>query len=158
VITGDDLDGPIRLTGEREIQSFASTTYLSQSLARFVPTEIPAPRGELGPRYDIAYNLTFDAAWTLGVPMEITQRLYPFAEGGPMLFTPEQRLSAEGWWLAADRLTPILASHGIVAPVEDDATTPSPSLSPLWWLAAVLFVAGGTLVLRRARGAPSRVT
>jgi hypothetical protein len=157
VITGDDVDLPIRLTREREINSFASTTHLSQSLARFVPTEIPAPRGELGPRYDIAYNLTFEAAWTLGVPMEITQRLYPFAEGGPVLFTPEQRLSADGWWPAADRLTTILASHGIAAPVEEDAPAPSPSPSPFSWIAALLFVAGGALVLRRARRAPSRV-
>jgi hypothetical protein len=157
VITGGDLDRPIRLTTGREIQSFALATHLSHTLARFVPTKMPAPRGELGPRYDIAYNLTFDAARTLSVPVEITQRIYPFATGGPTLFTPKQRLSADGWWPAAEGVMSILASHGIAAPVEDDALASSPSPSPLWWVASALFVAGGALVLRRAYRAPSRV-
>jgi hypothetical protein len=159
VITGGDLGRPIRLTGGGEIEHLATATYLTQSLDRFVPTENPAPSGELGPRYDISYLLTFDTAKTLGFrwPKLITQRLYPFAEGGPAVFTPEQGLTASGWWAAAERLTGFFATHGITAPVEDHAPAPSPALSPWWWLAAVLFVAGGLLVLRLAARRPSRV-
>jgi hypothetical protein len=158
VITDGDLDRAIRLGSHREIEPFAAYTYFTQSLGRFVPGTVPAPTGELGPRYDVTYHLTSRVARTLGVPTEITQKLYPFTDDGPMLFTPDQGLTAEGWWRADDRAMDILAPHGITAPIESEAPAPASGSTPWWWVAAGLFVSGGAvLILQRANRSPSRV-
>ncbi|MDQ3766478.1 MAG: hypothetical protein M3346_03935, partial [Actinomycetota bacterium] len=54
-------------------------------LAREHPLEPPAD--ELGPRYDLAYHLNLGAAPGLRSDT-VAVHLYPYAEGGPLAYTP----------------------------------------------------------------------
>ncbi|HEX2025305.1 MAG TPA: hypothetical protein VHH92_02810, partial [Actinomycetota bacterium] len=61
------------------------------------------PTGALGPRYDVRVDISVPER-----ARDIVQHLYPYAEGGPVLFTPPgQRFlvpRSGGWYRAPDRL------------------------------------------------------
>ena len=82
------------------------------------PMLATAPRGELGPRFTIAWSLP----WSDGGPTkvdEVEQDLYPYADGGPVVYTaPGQTFYVSehtrgGWFRAPTTLVTRLQTLGI---------------------------------------------
>jgi hypothetical protein len=135
------------------------------------------PDGDLGPRYEARLVITAPK----GQP-DVTQHLYPFAEGGPVLYTPPGQkfvMSAtgeapRGWYDAPPKLIRELHLRGlpttcglpttspaVTSPTDGTAATPSsgPGPSPVVWglaFLAGLLVAGA--VAGRKRAAVRRAT
>jgi hypothetical protein len=108
--------------------------------ARYLTTR---PDGDLGPRYEARLVITVPKR----LP-DVIQHLYPFAEGGPVLYTPPGQefvmsVTGEapgGWYDAPGRLIRELHRRGL------------PSTSP-----AVTGPAGGTAAARSSGPGPSPV-
>jgi hypothetical protein len=129
--------------------------------------EEAAPPGALGPRYEV----TFVIAEPPGQP-DVRQHLYPYAEGGPVVYTPGGQewfggtagTAPVGWFAADQGLMDLLTDQGlpITAPAIESAaaaapqTEPSPALP--WAIAglAALLLAGTVAGLRRVRPATQR--
>jgi hypothetical protein len=127
--------------------------------------EETAPPGELGPRYRVTYVI----AEPPGQP-DVIQHLYPYADGGPVVYTPggQQWLGATagdapaGWFAADQGLTDLLTEAGLpsTAPAVERAPAPrtEPSAALPWAIAglAALLLAGTAAGLRRVRPALQR--
>jgi hypothetical protein len=129
---------------------------------RFLTQE---PKGELGPRYESRLVITAPN----GQP-DVVQHLYPFAEGGPVLYTPpgQEFIMAPtgeatgGWFRMSSDLLRELRDRGLpktspVAPHPADGTTvaqpTTPWPSPMVWGLVLVFgllVAGALAGRRRA--------
>jgi hypothetical protein len=106
-----------------------------------------APTADLGPRYRVVLDVRQPPQ-----PNDIVQYLYPFAEPGPLLYTPPgQRLlnfdAPSGWWGASTDLVGLLEDVGF--PDQEPVTAPAaahvapqapPGISPAVW--ATLALAG----------------
>jgi hypothetical protein len=88
-------------------------------------------RGELGPRYTVTYR--FEFAFGSGPKRYVAvQDLYPYAEGGPVSYTPPgQQLGEEfaeplpsGWWQAGPEFRMFLVENGL------PSTNPMASSAP----------------------------
>ena len=124
-----------------------------------------APSTELGPRYIARFDLEYPGRYP-----DIVQHLYPYASGGPLVYTPAgQRWTygghdaSAGWFRMTPRLLEALRVRGLPAtsPVATGdeaaaASDPQPAPSPVIWglvgLGALL--AAGAIAGRRrmARG------
>jgi hypothetical protein len=126
--------------------------------------EESAPAGPLGPRYEVTYVI----AEPPGQP-DVIQHLYPFAEGGPVVYTPGGQewfggtagTAPAGWFAAGQELMELLTDEGlpITAPAIERAPAPQTEPSPaLPWaiagLAALLLA--GVAGLQRVRPATQR--
>lgn len=124
----------------------------------------PPPHAALGPRYTVIYTVP-------GVDPQpgerygrIRQKLYPYATGRPLIYTPPgqhgfgQKLQATGWLRAGPGLVRTLAQLGVpresttqpVLPIPGSrlaATGPPGSVGPAIAWAIVAIVAGGALML-----------
>jgi hypothetical protein len=72
------------------------------------------PSGDLGPKYVVAYNVPTGETSAV----EITQDVYPYADGGPVAYMrPGQpifgTLVLGGWFRAPDTVKPILVGYGL---------------------------------------------
>jgi hypothetical protein len=123
------------------------------------------PTGDLGPRYQARLLIT-----TPNRQPDVVQHLYPFAEGGPVLYTPPGQdfimapsgQATGGWYRMPSELLRELRDRGLpetapVAPNPADGpavaqpTTPGPA--PIVWglvLITGLLVAGALVGRRRA--------
>jgi hypothetical protein len=140
------------------------------------PLRTPPAAASLGPKYTLTYTVpgVFGPSQTDG---HIRQYLYPFAAGGPAIYTPPgqhgfgQPLQAARWLRGTPQLTATLIRLGIPAgashpPAPSSAATvpaaPSPAAAPKpagttapAWLtativpAAAIAIAGTALALRR---------
>ncbi len=87
-LRGPGITGSVNLSREEFgiVRSQRSPTAMALAqLAREHPLEPPAD--ELGPRYDLAYHLNLGAAPDLRSDT-VEVQLYPYAEGGPLAYTP----------------------------------------------------------------------
>jgi hypothetical protein len=128
-----------------------------------------APAGDLGPRYRVVLDVRQPPQ-----PNDVVQYLYPFAESGPVLYTPPgQRLldfdAPSGWWEAGADLMMLLDDAGFpdrepamapqMAPEVPGAAPAGPGVSPLVWatvaLAGLLLV-GAVAARRRLTRIPAR--
>jgi hypothetical protein len=158
-INGPGLPGGISVDG-----SDGSGWPVESGLFNGELVEETAPAGPLGPRYEVTYVI----AEPPGQP-DMIQHLYPYAEDGPVVYTPggQEWLgatagAAPAGWFAADRgLMDLLTDAGLprTAPAPEGApapTTPAdPSPALPWAIAglAALLVAGTVGGLRRFRPA-----
>jgi hypothetical protein len=123
-----------------------------------------APTADLGPRYRVVLDVRQPPQ-----PNDIVQYLYPFAEPGPLLYTPPgQRLlnfdAPSGWWGASTDLVGLLEDVGF--PDQEPVTAPAaahvapqapPGISPAVWATlalAGLLLAGAIAARRRAARLP----
>ena len=123
-----------------------------------------APTADLGPRYRVVLDVRQPPQ-----PNDIVQYLYPFAEPGPLLYTPPgQRLldfdAPSGWWGASTDLVGLLEDVGF--PDQEPVTKPAaahvapqapPGISPAVWATlalAGLLLAGAIAARRRAARLP----
>ena len=131
VLTGPGLDDPIVLDQAGHWQStgaeLISATGIFEAFgypARLALTADP-PTTVLGPRYDATYGTILPE----GVPeeLEVRQELYPFADGGPVVYTPPGQSmygtqTTDGGWSRADPdLDELLVSLGVPTPEALDA-------------------------------------
>lgn len=163
-IDGPGTGGGISIGGNGEPGSGATLgTIAAQSgLYPAVFTQTPdamletRPKGDLGPRYTLTYNL----AVPNGPENRIRQDLYPYAPRGPVTFTaPGQRLFGTrsthgGWYQAAPALKDTLVKAGLprTAPSgsSGDGGTGFTDFWPAFVTAFVLgFVALTAVVVRR---------
>jgi hypothetical protein len=157
---GSDGSGSIRMDGS----DGAGYPVLSGMLepGRYLTTR---PDGNLGPRYEARLVITAPN----GQP-DVTQHLYPFAEGGPVLYTPPGQEfvmsptgeAPGGWYNAPAKLIRELHHRGLpttppaaAGPTDGTAATRSsePGPSPVVWglvFLAGLLIAGAVAGRRRA--------
>lgn len=102
------------------------------------------PAGALGPRYEVRVGITVpDQA------PDLVQQLYPYAKGGPVIFTPPgQRFlvpRSGGWYRAPDRLIRQLEALGLpeTSPIAAPravaiATNEANGPPPIAWAVALL--------------------
>ena len=127
------------------------------------------PTNDLGPRYEVVLDVRQPPQ-----KRDIVQHLYPYAEGGPLLYTaPGQRLldfeAPSGWAAATTDLMDMLYEAGLPesAPAPDPATQAGPrpdprvtatdeGVSPVIWAIgglAGLMLVGAASARRRIRAA-----
>ena len=167
VIEGEGLDAPIAIgwgEGTPGGDQLINDVGFFEATFGMVPSHLldDAPTGDLGPELTIR--------WTVpgpdGVDDEIVQHLYPYAEGGPLTYTPagqaffEVERTVGGWFRGPERLLGTLTSLG----VPDEAVlTPSAGGGGAAWapigasLGAVVLLGVGLAVAsrRRAEVAPA---
>jgi hypothetical protein len=102
------------------------------------------PTGPLGPRYEVRVEITIPDQ-----PRDLVQQLYPYARGGPVLFTPPgQRFlvpRSGGWYRAPARLIRQLKVRGLperspisAPPAEVAAPADANGPPPIAWAVALL--------------------
>jgi hypothetical protein len=117
-----------------------------------------APTTDLGPRYRVVLDVRQPPQ-----PNDIVQYLHPFAEPGPLLYTPPgQRLldfdAPSGWWGASTDLMGLLEDAGF--PDQEPVIEPGaphvapqapPGISPAVWATVALagLLLAGTIAARR---------
>jgi hypothetical protein len=163
-IDGPGTGGGISLGGNGEPGSGAPLGMFAQQAgffpALFTQTPDPMldnrPSGDLGPRYTVTYQLPGPN----GSKDEIKQDLYPYAKGGPVLYTApgqhffETQTTRGGWYQASPSLKDALVKAGLpqTAP-NTSAGDDGVSLGDFWLPAAVVFAialaALGALLARR---------
>ena len=181
-ISGPGLSGPLLLTGNAESGDGSPMAVLTMQGGFFPATfgESPdpmlpkRPSGDLGSRYTVVYTVPgpTDEA-------QIRQSLFPYAEGGPVLYTrPGQPFfdterTRGGWFRASEALTVALVRAGLpgatataVSSAQESPTSPPPAASAsgsggagpsglevgIAVVAAALTAAlGGTVLARRRR-------
>lgn len=156
-IRGPGLSEAVAVDGDRWLLMRANelgTTSITS--ASFGPRHrIPRPAGSLGPSYDLTYELVSPAI--TGEIGTLTQRLYPFAEQGPVVLTPAQEVQvgrfgslevSTEWLPVPPRVMREVRKLGLPAG--------PPRWTPLQWpiitgTAVVLAMALAALVARRRR-------
>lgn len=126
------------------------------------------PPARLGPEYLVTTG--FRSADSSGHMTEATQRFYPFAAGGPLVFNPsgqtiqgdyrEWRLN-EGWFGVPDSVVWVLEDQGLPTPHESDASPASlpaggVDASLVWASVAALLVGGAVMLIVRQIDRPAR--
>jgi hypothetical protein len=171
--------GPITLKGDGEPGSSTDLGMLAQGSGLYTvvfgddPSAVlkAAPTDRLGPRYTITWTFPDPNG---GKDRKVIQRVYPYAAGGPVTFTPAGQpvldmTTRGGWYQGFDGFRAQLIELGLpdrqpLTPATPAAKPPSPapapaatnpSPSPAWpRLAAVAaaflaIAAGAALALRR---------
>lgn len=160
-ITGPGLGKGITITGAEElgspIMTFAEATgffpaVFGQDFSPMLPSR---PKGDLGPKYTIDYNVPGGD----GTSFSISQDLYPYAQPHAVTYTkPGQQIfdmETTGGWFSDATLKDQLVALGLpetVAAAEASSSSSAGFFSTgrLGVLALVLLLVGGsTLVMRR---------
>ena len=144
-IAGPGIDRPIELMATANPDLV--TRLMQQTGLWFTYGDIPHPLGEPLPELGQSYTLT----WVNGVPpgksvdeRTIVQMIYPDAENGPVIHTPEQEAlrggwgpTAIGWFSAPSGLRDTLAELGVpitaAAPSSQEGTS-------VWIIGVVGFI------------------
>ncbi len=163
---GPGIDEPIDLDGNAARSLLEKTNGYEALYGAYISSD-PAPAGELGPRYTISYQVGVldHAAPNKTETTTFTQYMYPFAEGGPMLFVPEgQKLPIDGapemtsgWASISDFAMEHLRFYGLpkradVFPAASTATgaaTQASTIPYMWILLGALVLGAGLLSHRR---------
>ena len=109
------------------------------------PLQRDRPTGDLGARYTITYTLPGPS----GEMYELRQHLYPYAAGGPLVYTPAgQRIWARppttaGWFRAGPNLKPLLDEIGV--PASPRAGSAEPGYEVSWAAAGLVALVVGSL-------------
>jgi hypothetical protein len=174
--------GPITLKGDGEPGSSTDLGMLAQGSGLYTvvfgddPSAVlkAAPTDRLGPRYTITWTFPDPNG---GKDRKVIQRVYPYAAGGPVTFTPAGQpvldmTTRGGWYQGFDGFRAQLIELGLpdrqpLTPATPPAKPPSPapapaatnpSPSPAWprlaaVAAAFLAIAAGAALARRRRTA-----
>jgi hypothetical protein len=161
-VSGPGLASPIELDGTGEWEADSPLALLTTDTGIFGRAgHVRRPAGELGPRYDV--RLVFPRHSTGKPGYVVRQRLYPYAEDGPAVYTGRgQRLfddttrTAGGWY----RVPRILIERlGLSARPVPARATVSPEgagggwPSPLWAIGGVAMLAVAAWRATAARSA-----
>jgi hypothetical protein len=162
-ITGPGLDKAITINGPEEegspMMAFAEAAGFFPAVFDQQPSPmLPGrPKGDLGPRYTIEYNVPTPE----GGADSITQDLYPYALPAAVTYTrPGQEIfdmtTTGGWWSDAtlkDQLVALGLPKTAAGAAEDSSASSAGFFSTgrLGVLVLVLLVLGGATVLMRRR-------
>jgi hypothetical protein len=170
--------GPISLRGDGEPGSSTDLGMLAQGTGLYAvvfggdPGVVlkAAPTDRLGPRYTVTWTFPDPAG---GKDRKVRQRVWPYAAGGPVSFTPAGQpvldtTTTGGWYQGFDGLRAQLVELGLpnrkpLAPVTATPAGPAPAspqpapatTQPAAW-PRVAAVVAGLLVLVAAAGVPLR--
>lgn len=153
-ITGPGLFSPITVDAvDGEAGFIGETGFFPATFGQTPDPMLPArPRGDLGPRYTITYKVP----GPYNTNSVVRQDLYPYAEGGPVLYTkPGQRFfdgqrTHGGWFRANADLTQTLVRLGLPKAVPAGKSSRNGGIAGI---AAGAFAAGmaGLVLVRRRR-------
>jgi MYXO-CTERM domain-containing protein len=153
-ITGPGLFSPITVDAVGHESGFIGQTGFFPATFGQTPDPMLAarPKGDLGPRYTITYTVPGPN----NTNSVVRQGLYPYAEGGPVLYTkPGQRFfdgqrTHGGWFRATPDLTRTLVRLGLPKAVPAAESSHKESIAGI---AAGAFAAGvaGLVLVRRRR-------
>jgi hypothetical protein len=160
-ITGPGLAKAITITGLEEpgspIMAFAEAAGFFPAIFGQQPDPMLAgrPKGDLGPRYRIDYNVPGGG----GTSFSISQDLYPYAQPYAVTYTKDGQeifdMTTRGGWWSDSSLKGQLVALGLpktatAAEAADSSSAGFFSTGRLGGLALVLLVVGaGTLMMRR---------
>lgn len=121
-LTGPGLEDPVRIDrgaglGAQQVSVLveAANLYTAFGYPAAKALSPIAPPGERGPRYVATYSMSGGDT--------VRQDLYPFAEGGPLAYTPPDQSMygkaayGSGWQRVDDHMDSLLVSFGVPAPV-----------------------------------------
>ena len=142
-VSGPGLADPIKLDGRDAWREGSPLALLTADTGIYDHSKHPPrPAGELGPRYDV--RLVFPPAYV------VRQHLYPYAEGGPTVYTLrgqpifDDAFRTTGGWYRVPRIL-IKRLHLPARPVPDRATVAAGSgSSPLWAIAGLALLTAVT--------------
>jgi hypothetical protein len=149
-VSGPGLAAPIELDGTGEWDENSPLALLTADTGIYdSSTHPPRPAGELGPGYDV--RLVFPRLST-GKPANVVrQRLYPYADPGPTVYTGRgQRIfehtppTAGGWYQVPRILIKRLHLPARAVPARATVGPDSPAgdgPSPLWAIAGIAMLA-----------------
>jgi hypothetical protein len=131
-VTGPGLAAPIILTNSAESGRSLSAIAEKTGLFKYPADRVlvAKPSGNPGPRY----VATYDWLVAQGTTAPLRQELYPFAEGGAVVYTPPgQRVGGGarppvGWYGSGAELTMLLVAAGV--PVPPSYVVPVPVAAP----------------------------
>ena len=163
-ITGPGLDKAIVITGPEEegspMMAFAEAAgFFPAAFGQQPDPMLPSrPKGDLGPRYTIEYNVPGPE----GKDYSISQDLYPYALPSAVTYTKAGQpifdmTTAGGWWSGAslkDQLVALGLPKNAAAAENASASSSSAgffSTGSLGLLVLVLLVLGGATLLMRRR-------
>lgn len=121
------------------------------------------PKGDLGPRYTMRYVVSPGPETEVPDQPPVVQYLYPFADQGPLVYTPPGQKwiahpdgeAREGWIHPDPTLMDVLTRRGLPtsAPnASEDAARTVPASGVPWAIAALtLFALVGAVTAARAR-------
>jgi hypothetical protein len=149
-VSGPGLATPIKLDGTGEWDEHSPLALLTADTGIYDhSTHPPRPPGELGPRYDV--RLVFPRHSTGKPARVVRQRLYPYAELGPTVYTARgQRIfedtspSAGGWYRVPRILIRRLHLPARAVPARATVSPESPAgggAIPLWAIAGIAMLA-----------------
>jgi hypothetical protein len=162
-IDGPGMASPATIREQRSINRMYSAILVG-------PQRIRADRPQSrGPAYQLEYGFVVSDA-NGGRVETVRQTLYPFAAGGPVVFTPRrQRIDmsygpvrfAHGWFEVPGRILHKLEQAGLpdTPPQPDPAPAAPARLNPApsgwWWMLALaaLAMGAGAVKVRRRRAA-----
>lgn len=112
-ITGPGLSAPVRIPVD--FQGSNETFVRILDWSGYLDAKLPKrPAGRLGPRYELTVSWGLDRIRPI---MAHTMVLYPYAEGQPKTFTPEQAADGDrarpGWHVAPPELRTLLVDLGL---------------------------------------------
>jgi hypothetical protein len=157
-IAGPGIGDGISLGSAVDLGRFAQEAGFFPALFRPTPDPIldHRPEGDLGPRYTVTYHLPGPN----GAQDEIRQDLYPYATGGPVLYTApgqrffETRTTRGGWFQASPTLRDKLIRAGLPPTAPGSSAGDGIGMNDFWLPASVAFVLaliGLAAVLTRRR-------
>jgi hypothetical protein len=165
--TAATMDGPgggggITFSGDEASGSLGQLTEQSGWFAAAFAQEpnpllAGRPKGDLGPKYTVAYTVPTDMNRTV----TIRQEIYPYASPGPVTYmAPGQPIfdmtTPGGWFQAGPELKQTLVAAGLpetpASRSPDDTSFPTTTVS---LLAFALLLVGATALLLRRRARPA---
>jgi hypothetical protein len=160
-ITGPGLDKAITISGPEEagspMMAFAEAAgFFPAAFGQEPDPMLPdRPKGDLGPRYKIEYNVPGGG----GTSFSITQDLYPYAEPYAVTYTKDGQqifdMTTRGGWWTDSSLKDQLVALGLpkTAEAAEESSSTSAGFFSTGRLGALvlvlLLVGAGTLVMRR---------
>jgi hypothetical protein len=153
-ITGPGLDEPLLVTGLGDESSLVGQMgFFPATFGQTPDPMLPSrPKGDLGPRYAVRYTVPGPT----NTNSVVRQDLYPYAEGGPVLYMKpgqpffETQRTRGGWFRASADLTKTLVRLGLPTAVSAGESSRKGSIAGI---AAGAFAAGmaGLVLVRRRR-------
>jgi hypothetical protein len=160
-ITGPGLDKAITISGPEEagspMMAFAEAAgFFPAAFGQEPDPMLPdRPKGDLGPRYKIEYNVPGGG----GTSFSITQDLYPYAQPYAVTYTKDGQqifdMTTRGGWWTDSSLKDQLVALGLpkTAEAAEESSSTSAGFFSTGRLGALvlvlLLVGAGTLVMRR---------
>ena len=162
VVTGNGEPGQPGILGTLTLQTWLFSVMFGPNAPAPPQLRTPPPAASLGPRYTIIYTVYGEFTRPGQQFGQIRQDLYPRADGGPLIYTPQGQPGGPvpfyGWFRASRHLPRTLARLGVsprpgtqaaaqprIRPAAHPAAQVADSRTLAWLIASAAAIAAATL-------------